>query len=933
MRTTWFGKRALYQVALACLLAFGCSNNTEPTAGPAGANALTNIGPESAGANCPYGGTRVQVGLDKNGNGTLDADEVSGTSYVCNGQGSNSLVRTTVEPGGTNCQFGGVKIDSGLDKNNNGKLDDTEVDPNGTTYVCNLSPNGAPNATDGLVANIKAGGVSTTSPITVRFTLKDSKGFPVDLSGVYSTNLAIQPRFSLAYYTKDQNGAVQPYKVYTQTTSLQNDGGPSAPQPSNYNPLGTAPGQGKLVENGLGAGDYTYTFPATDTAPAQGVSGCLGVNYDQSKMGENHVVWIQVSRQTNLIYPTNANTYYTANYPYYFIPAGGQATAREIVKNENCQKCHDNFRLETTTTVGVHGGGRTNGNFCNTCHNPDRYSNPAADSKVYIHRIHQGEQLQPQNLFHGIAATFPQDTRKCDVCHGGAAQGDQALTVPTRAACGSCHDYVSFTGQAAIGCTDPVTTAPDQNGNPIPVPCNHMVGQQLDDTKCTMCHTQQTIADVHKPIVPPDPANSLLDGGTNANTNAGNLPAGGYAVAGAAKITWIVSSVGTWSDNGTKRPQIVFKFQNNGQDVTFNAPAANAELMANFVGGPSAYWAFAVPQDGINTPADFNATASVYLRAALQDINKVSYDWSGPDGSGFYTVKVKNQLIPSTATMLTGGIGYTYSLTSTMPLTETDVQGYPYNPNTKQGGLVLTVPNVWKVADPKQARRTIVDNEKCKNCHGVLGVEPTFHAGQRNDGPTCAFCHTTNKTSSGWSAGSRSFIHAIHGARKRTVPFMWHAASQTGGFGDVEFPAALNDCQMCHVPNGYDFTNPAALAALPNMNVQATATGTYDPKSSTKFTDSPYVVVDGVTNYGVGFSFDAKTGNTTVASTSNLVNSPITNVCTACHDSNTAVAHIRQNGGAFYDTRGNNLGQSKEQCMICHGPGRVAAIGEVHLKR
>ena len=34
----------------------------------------------------------------------------------------------------------------------------------------------------------------------------------------------------------------------------------------------------------------------------------------------------------------------------------------------------------------------------------------------------------------------------------------------------------------------------------------------------------------------------------------------------------------------------------------------------NFMGSPSAYFVFAVPQDGIAAPADFNGTVSGYLR-------------------------------------------------------------------------------------------------------------------------------------------------------------------------------------------------------------------------------------------------------------------------------------------------------------------------------
>jgi hypothetical protein len=49
--------------------------------------------------------------------------------------GLNSLIRTTAEPAGTNCTNGGTKIETGMDANGNGVLDAEEVDQ--TEYVCN----------------------------------------------------------------------------------------------------------------------------------------------------------------------------------------------------------------------------------------------------------------------------------------------------------------------------------------------------------------------------------------------------------------------------------------------------------------------------------------------------------------------------------------------------------------------------------------------------------------------------------------------------------------------------------------------------------------------------------------------------------------------------------------------------------------------------
>lgn len=57
--------------------------------GPAGADgdaALILATAEDAGLNCVNGGIRIDIGIDANGNGILDSDEISSTEYICNGE-------------------------------------------------------------------------------------------------------------------------------------------------------------------------------------------------------------------------------------------------------------------------------------------------------------------------------------------------------------------------------------------------------------------------------------------------------------------------------------------------------------------------------------------------------------------------------------------------------------------------------------------------------------------------------------------------------------------------------------------------------------------------------------------------------------------------------------------------------------------------------
>lgn len=1041
--------RTLVVVASAAVaIAVGaCSGSKGAKGDPGVPGALVKTTAEPSGTtNCGgLGGTKIEVGIDGNDNGTLDPAEVTSTQYVCNGAGAASLVKVTQEPSGTNCAVGGLKIESGVDVDGNGTLDPAEV--TSTQYVCNgagavVSPADPSSSSTGLSVSVVSVTTAAGSPVAVRFMLKDDRGFPIDVNGVYSYNTSFLAsgtnssiRFALAYATVGADGNVSPYTVMTNS-------GSGAGSPTAFTP--TSAGQGTLVENAPpGRGDYTYTFPTTSLP-----TGAKAVAYDPAQLGQTHTVWIQATRQRDRADVTNPKTFTAVNKSCDFIPSSAPSPfacdaagtlRREIVATSGCFNCHKGFKPEGSVGAAFHSGGRVDARFCNICHNPGRTSNPDANSKVFVHRIHRGEHLQPGNLFHDIAATYPQDIRNCNACHAGALQGGQAQSNPTQQACGSCHDYVNFAAAdptkpncfnvravAGSGITDVATG--------LPVPCNHSGGEQVGDTTCTVCHTAAKINDAHLAINPPNPANARnttgfpwgyqvgtasLPAGTNSNTNAAYVAGAGSVPTGASAITYQVSSVDAVPDPvpayaALKRPQIKFKLKQDGADVVFQDPAVATEIMANFVGSPSVIFAFAVPQDGIAQPVDFNVTATGYIKsiwngtAAPKTTGTATSGIGGPDGKtactagapctcsaatpcsvsgagtisgpdagGFYTITLTGVQIPASAVLLTGGVGYSYSLSSAPPLTQTNVAGFPYGADG-QGGIIIPAPDVWKVATGYTGRRAIVDNSTCDTCHQPLGVAPDFHAGQRNDGPTCAFCHNANRTSSGWSANAKNFIHALHGARKRQVPFTWHATcppaptvctiDNAQGFWDVDFPPALNTCQACHLPGMNDFSNAAYLPFTSGTRTSGTqgaktctaaspcTCSTADPCSNdimdrmlsayvavgtSPYTNvgsltSPYV--DLVTTYGAGFSYNASTDVFTQAAATTKYVSPIVSACSACHDTQIAIDHMQSNGGSFYADRGSlptltppgPVSGTREQCLICHGPGRIAAIAEMH---
>ncbi|MBI5908814.1 MAG: OmcA/MtrC family decaheme c-type cytochrome [Betaproteobacteria bacterium] len=783
---------------------------------------------------------------------------------------------------------------------------------------------------------------------------------------------------------------------------------------------------GTLVDNKNGT--YTYTFyrditkikdqVAAMTLTGANVAADLGdLTYDPNAL---HRLTIQISGSapgtgTNTADGVTVTTAVPMKNPmnviYDFIPATGKAVAptdttvnqRIIVDKASCNECHGKLGgIPGTDSQSFHGGSRYDPRYCVVCHTDQRkYGQARAVSTnnafpaltktvnattgavsyspftyvadgvtvgnfpVLIHRIHKGEELIKKNYnFANVLLNetrFPQDIRNCTKCHDSTApkvapQADNYKNVPSRLACGACHDGIDFaTGKGT-------TNAGGTGG--------HIGGAKQDDSQCALCHDQATIPVYHIPVTKPNPLNALIvptASGGNNNTaaawiasNVNNLPAG------AIKVTYDVSSV---SRNASKQPVIVFKLLQNGVAQPFSDPTKATEIWPSYMGSPSVFFVWAVPQDGITAPADFNASASGYIRSIWNGSSSGTGKGtiSGPDANGYYTVTLTGVQVPDSAVMLTGGVGYSYGVTSTLPLTQTNLADYPIANATaatglvagmpnKTGGLIVIAPDAQKVATGYTGRRAIVEDTRCNKCHLELGVftAESFHAGQRNDGTTCSWCHTPNRTSAGWSADSSSYIHAIHAADHRTKPFTWHAVSTTSSFANIGFPGILSNCETCHLPGMYDFSASASSSALPNKQYRTVGQGKYNGTvagSLAAFSISPYVTADNVKNYGAGFAFNASAttasnitkADGTVFSNpaqgifnaegSTLVISPIATACFSCHDSTVAQQHMESNGASIYRDRTTSLAKA-EQCMFCHSSTSAFGLGiaAVHKK-
>lgn len=95
-----------------------------------GRTSLVRVDSVAPGAVCEQGGIRVYTGFDRNADSVLSNDEISSSEVVCDGvDGLTSLITLTELPIdlSAGCQFGGTRIQSGLDVNRNGTLESGEV--------------------------------------------------------------------------------------------------------------------------------------------------------------------------------------------------------------------------------------------------------------------------------------------------------------------------------------------------------------------------------------------------------------------------------------------------------------------------------------------------------------------------------------------------------------------------------------------------------------------------------------------------------------------------------------------------------------------------------------------------------------------------------------------------------------------------------------
>ncbi|WP_207895808.1 collagen-like protein [Hymenobacter gummosus] len=229
------------------------------SAGTNGLNALVRNSAEAAGANCATGGTKVESGRDANGNGVLDAGEVTATSHVCAGAAGSTGAKGDKGTAGATGSTGatGAKGDAGPSVALGGTAGQLLSKASGTDYATQWST--AAGGSAGLSVQLRAnkvGGTGESLPMALS---------PTALTIAFN-NVLTAPALGTwdgSTYTVGTGGAGL-YLIQA-----------AALAPDNATPSNTVSPNLLLQVNGAAygstAGDYHYgIYPLIGTSPPAG---------------------------------------------------------------------------------------------------------------------------------------------------------------------------------------------------------------------------------------------------------------------------------------------------------------------------------------------------------------------------------------------------------------------------------------------------------------------------------------------------------------------------------------------------------------------------------------------------------------------------------------------------------------------------------------
>jgi OmcA/MtrC family decaheme c-type cytochrome len=560
-----------------------------------------------------------------------------------------------------------------------------------------------------------------------------------------------------------------------------------------------------------------------------------------------------------------------ANPNYDWVPDTGATDGiftMDIAATDNCNRCHD--------PLGVHGGGigpRREIKYCVTCHNAgttDPDSTNTVDMKVMIHKIHMGANL-PSVQEGGEYAIFG---------FGGSKHDYSTLHYPQDIRnCINCHVGTGTPEEKRVGL---VTTSQGDNWAEYPTaaacgschddvlgPDDH-IGSKPDDSGCASCHS--------------------LGG------RAGSVEYSHRIELEEARET--LKATVTNVDNSMPGQQAVVSFK-----------------IVNPLDGDKPY---DIMNDPIFTDADASLTVGVawdtsdYTNTGNEGDNasQVQADAladATDNGDGSYSITMPVAIPDGSQRPGVAASGSGVATVEGHPIIDLDANNDGEDePTSVPVGDATSFFSIDEADGEPDDRRVSVKIEQCNSCHSSL----VLHGSNRADNiDSCVSCHNPRNTdrrvreagraqaTDGKDEESLDFktmVHGIHAAAERE-----NALQIVGYMGynvhvydeeEVHYPGNLANCTGCHTEDG--FRLPLAPGVLATSN--DTGDDVQDPADDT-------------------------------------VTTPISAVCSSCHDYAEDISHMEFYDGNFNTTQAAiDNREVVEQCNTCHATGKPNDAWEAH---
>lgn len=530
---------------------------------------------------------------------------------------------------------------------------------------------------------------------------------------------------------------------------------------------------------------------------------------------------------------------------------------------------------------------------------------------------------------------YPQDVRNCTKCHDGSASavnktkdGDNWMNVPSRMACGSCHDGINFVTGAGITLLDRDTDVKAKVAVGTHA-SGHQGGAQADDHLCITCHTAANTALYHGPFDSNYPATAFTgmpaSSAPSLRTMSATITAAAVsATDGSVTVNFtLADSAGAAVDMPTAGP-VAITAGTNPAGLPFKSLQFTLAKLMPAANGASTFWKSYTGKCNVNnaTPNPDMVGSSAYHNI-LQGYNEVAIGQATAAQNLVTNSAGRPAMAPGILTSLGGG-AWTYKFALVNATTHNADTSGDIRTITSAINLNTAAPFLADGVTPNPAAAYNWNAVATCPDDGVTGIAAGTTSAAYNPALTHRIGMAFNKND---TLGADNVTNAIFdfvpagGTVTTTRNIVTMASCATCHAGrKIHRGYATELCVTCHNQNTSDpsDSDPNITVDLQRIVHKLHYKGTDfwlhgETFGTASMTGYPGTVMKCAVCHNENAT---KPGTTTkLENAANWYTTPTSRACGTCHDDTVATAHIN-----------SQISGGVEMCVTCHGAGSADGL-------